>query len=248
MPDDGGRFNHFRLVQLLPNQEDRSIYWRGDTGAHSVIGAIRAMWAHWEWQRGKLGYPISEELQDGNGRKSFFQYGFIRWTPGPTGAVVTTYDHSPETLTDRCSGDVAFPPVFGGPPIGPNTVGLVRGADGYTDWTPIFQVGLDDGGRVRWYCHSTTGNFLDPGTWRLRDPGGVACQFNGSGTIASDKSKNAGSGTSSCSTTVNVVSSDSAGWTAEQSRCNDHTNMFRARLGPDRLLETLCVETVSSGP
>ena len=51
-----------------------------------------------------------------------------------------------------------------------------------------------------------------------------------------------------CSTTVNLNSDDAGRWTAERCRCNDHTNMFRARLGPDRSLETLCVETVSSGP
>ena len=64
--DGRGRFNHFRPVQL-PGKEERSIYWTNDTQAHSVIGAIRDKWAQWEWQQGKLGYPSSEEMQDGNG-------------------------------------------------------------------------------------------------------------------------------------------------------------------------------------
>ncbi len=256
-PDGRGRFNDFRLVQLLPNKEDRSIYWTATTQAHSVIGAIRNKWAQWESQRGKLGYPISEEMADGNGRKSYFEYGFIRWTPpaaaGQDTALVTTYDHSPETMTDRCSAEVAFPPVYGGQPTNIGTLILNRGVDGYSDWTPIFTAGLDDGGQVRWFCHSTTGNFVDPGTWRLRDTG-VACMFGGSpgggggggGGGSSSETSVSLSSSVTCSTTVNFNSDDASGWTAERSRCNDHTNMFRARLGPDRLLEILCVESINS--
>jgi hypothetical protein len=181
-PDGRGRFNNFQQIQL-PSKPETSIYWTPTTQAHSVVGAIRDKWAQWEWQRGKLGYPTSEERQDGDGRKSYFEYGFIRWAPA-TGAVVTTYDHSPETMTDRCSAEVSFPPVYNGQATDADSVVLKRGPDGYSDWTPVFPRGLDNDGRVRWYCHSTTGNFLDPGTWRLRD-NGVACQFNGSGTLAS---------------------------------------------------------------
>ncbi len=253
-PDSRGRFNHFRLAQLLPAKEDRSIYWTPTTQAHSVLGKIRDMWAQWEWQRGKLGYPISEETADGAGRKSYFEYGLIRWTPAG-GAGVTTYDNSPETMTDRCSGDVSFPPAYGGQPTNVGAGVLTRGPDGYSDWTPIFVVGLDDAHHVRWFCHSTSGNFLDPGTWRLRDTG-AACQFGDSGGGGGGGGGGgSGNGTTislsssvSCTTTVNLNSNDAGGWTAEQSRCNDHTNMFRARLGPDRLLQTLCVESLNTGP
>jgi hypothetical protein len=241
-PDGRGRFNHFRLVQLLPTKEDRSIYWTATTQAHSVIGAIRDKWAQWEWQRGKLGYPNSEEMPDGNGRKSYFDYGLIRWTPD-AGAVVTTFDHSPETMTDRCSAEVSFPPAYGGQPTDVGALVLQRGIDGYSDWTPVFAVGLDNGGRVRWFCHSTSGNFVDPGTWRLRATN-VACQFGGSQASGGEASATSLSSSVACSMTVNVYSADASGWTAEQSRCNDHSNMLRARLGPDRLLETLCVESV----
>ena len=168
-PDSRGRFNHFRLVQFLPGKQDRSIYWTPTTQAHSVIRKIRDMWAQWEWQRGKLGYPISEETADGPGRKSYFEYGLIRWTPSG-GAVVTTYDSSPETMTDRCSGDVSFPPAYGGQPTNVGAGVLTRGPDGYSDWTPIFVAGLDDAHHVRWFCHSTSGNFLDPGTCGFATP------------------------------------------------------------------------------
>ncbi|HWO29736.1 MAG TPA: hypothetical protein VNO32_13155 [Candidatus Acidoferrum sp.] len=251
VPEDGrGRFNHFRLVQLLPAIEERSIYWTSSTQAHSVIGAIRKKWGEWEWQRGKLGYPTGEEFQDGDGRKSFFEYGYIRWTNDQAGAQVTTYDNSPESLTDRCSGEVSFPTSYGAQATDLGAVIMKRGTNGYSDWTPIFTVGLDDSSHVRWYCHSTTGNFIDPGTWVLRSTG-AACTFSGNGGIlkpSSDAGGSSGGGGSggggsgvACTTTVNLVSTDSAGWTAEQSRCNGHTNRFRARLGPDRLLESLCV-------
>lgn len=255
VPEDGrGRFNHFRLVQLLPAIEERSIYWTSSTQAHSVIGAIRKKWGDWEWQRGKLGYPTSEESQDGDGRKSFFEYGYIRWTNDQAGAQVTTYDNSPETLTDRCSGEVSFPTSYGAQATDTGAVILKRGNNGYSDWTPIFTVGLNDSGQVRWYCHSTTGNFIDPGTWVLRS-NGAACTFSSNGGSPKTTSSDAGGGSSggsggggsgiACTTTVNLVSIDSAGWTAEQSRCNGHANSFRARLGPDRLLETLCVAGIN---
>jgi uncharacterized protein with LGFP repeats len=38
--------------------------------------------------RGALGYPTSDEIQDGKFRRSNFQHGFIRWSEA-TGAVVT---------------------------------------------------------------------------------------------------------------------------------------------------------------
>jgi hypothetical protein len=241
-----GRFNHFRLVQLRPAIEDRSIYWTSATHAHAVVGAIRKKWAEWEWERGKLGYPTSEEMQAGDLRKSYFQYGYVTWS-NAAGAQVKTYDHSPETMTDRCSGEVSFPPVYGGSPTELGGVVLKRGTNGYSDWTGIFTAGLDGSGHVRWYCHSTAGNFIDPGTWVLRDSG-LGCTFSGNGTTTTGNDPNKAGANVSCTTTVNLQSTDTAGWTAEQSRCNDHTNNFRARLGPNRLLETLCVESISSSP
>jgi hypothetical protein len=37
-------------------------------------------------------------------------------------------------------------------------------------------------------------------------------------------------------------------WFAERSRCNSHTNVIRARLGPDRLLKTECLESYYLDP
>jgi hypothetical protein len=57
------------------------------TGAHEVHGAIRDKWAAMGWERGPLGYPVTDEtgLPDGLGRFNHFQRGSIYWT-AQTGA------------------------------------------------------------------------------------------------------------------------------------------------------------------
>ena len=52
-PDGVGRYNHF---------EAGSIYWSPSTGAHEVHGLIRDLWAGQGWERGPLGYPLTDEL------------------------------------------------------------------------------------------------------------------------------------------------------------------------------------------
>ena len=74
-PDGHGRFNHF---------EGGSIYWTPETGAHEVHGDIRQLWAELGWERGRLGYPTSDERDTPGvpgGRNSEFQGGAIVWTP-----------------------------------------------------------------------------------------------------------------------------------------------------------------------
>jgi uncharacterized protein with LGFP repeats len=70
-PDGVGRYNHF---------QGGSIYWTPKTGAHEVHGYIRDKWASLGWERGKLGYPTSDEFQSGAARRSNFQHGYITWT------------------------------------------------------------------------------------------------------------------------------------------------------------------------
>lgn len=64
-----------------------SIYWTQPTGAHEVHGDIRGKWSSLGWERGFLGYPVSDETgtPDGIGRYNHFQGGSIYWTPS-TGA------------------------------------------------------------------------------------------------------------------------------------------------------------------
>lgn len=83
-PDGVGRFNHFRAVHL-PGRPEASIYWTPQTGAVAIYGAIREKWAAEGWERGRVGYPIGDEVADGPFRRSTFERGFIRWssTGGP---------------------------------------------------------------------------------------------------------------------------------------------------------------------
>ncbi len=71
-PDGAGFYQHFQRG---------SIYWHPQTGAHEVHGQIRDYWEGQGWERGPLGYPVSDEATtaDGEGRYSLFQGGQIRW-------------------------------------------------------------------------------------------------------------------------------------------------------------------------
>ncbi len=84
-PDGTGYFRHF---------QNGSIYYHPATGAHEVHGAIRAKWASLGWERGFLGYPITDETQGrdpaGKGRFNHFQGGSIYWYPGSPGFASTT--------------------------------------------------------------------------------------------------------------------------------------------------------------
>ena len=148
--------------------------------------------------------------------------------------------HANEVMTDRCSAEVAFVPRYDDKPTAEGTIILKRGADGSTPWTSVFKRGLDGDGRVRWWCHSTTGDWLDPGTWRVHaDAGGiVACLTAAGSTIATEGA--AAASLAGCVKVVKISSSAFDGWTAERSRCSNHSDKFRARLGPDRLLQTEC--------
>lgn len=78
-PDGRGRFNHFRALQLQGRPE-ASIYWTPQTGAHAIYGAIRDAWLRQGAERGPLGYPTSDEFQDGRFRRVNFERGAIRWS------------------------------------------------------------------------------------------------------------------------------------------------------------------------
>jgi len=146
-----------------------------------------------------------------------------------------------EIMIDRCSAEVAFVPNFDAKPNTHGTHILKRDAQGNTAWTAPFTVQTDSDGFIRWWCHSTTGNFLDPGTWEVKVDAGavIACLAAAVGTAATD---GAGAGaTASCVKVVSLGSSAFEGWTPERSRCSDHSSRIRVRLGPDRLLQTECL-------
>ena len=70
-PDGIGRYSVF---------ETGSIYWTPALGAHEVHGRIRDAWAASGWEAGPLGYPVSDEYADGDGRRSDFEHGSIHWS------------------------------------------------------------------------------------------------------------------------------------------------------------------------
>lgn len=149
-------------------------------------------------------------------------------------------------MTDRCSAAVAFPLQYDGHPDAAGTMILKRDASGNTPWSPPFKVETDSDGHIRWWCHSTTGNWADAGTWRISfNAGGIAaCLVAIGSTVASDGG--ASGSLAACLKVINVGSSAFKDWTPERSRCNSHSNFIRARLGPDRLLQTECLQDKKS--
>jgi hypothetical protein len=153
---------------------------------------------------------------------------------GSIGAPATTA-LSNETMTDRCSAEVAFVPTYDAHPNAHGTIILKRDKDGNTPWSRPFTVKTGDDGHIRWWCHSTIGNALDPGTWRIKvsEKEITACLEE----VFSDKPPQ---GNPDCKKAIKLGSSAFEGWTPERSRCGDHSTRIRARLGPDRLLQTEC--------
>ena len=155
--------------------------------------------------------------------------------PNPAPRYIT------ETLVDRCSADVAISRVYD-EAFGPYLHGLYlsRDATGYTPWSALMPV--SGSSYIRWWCNSTSGNWLDPGTWRISlGLGGIFCAATGDDGEGWDDWNVEGA----CVPLVEIHtgSSDVDGWTPERSRCSSPTTRaIQARLGPDRLLEMRCLE------
>jgi hypothetical protein len=155
-----------------------------------------------------------------------------------------------EVMKDRCSSEVAIVPSYSAQPMTPGTVLLTRDSGGQTPWSKPFRVqlgggGLTGGGYIRWWCHSTTGNIFDPGTWRpefdLAKLG--ICVVDGVGMVFSENDSKKGSDiVKNCVGAVKKIGSSAKnGWTPERSRCDNRSTLIRARLGPSRLLEIECL-------
>ena len=134
---------------------------------------------------------------------------------------------SNEVMIDRCSAAVAIVPSYDAKPDAPGTIVLVRDANGQCDWTPPFSVQLGPDGHIRWWCNSTKGNWLDPGTWRIESIQ-VGIKQDSNGDIQPHVK-------------IGLTDSSWSGWTPERSRCKNRCGRIRARLGPDRLLEIECL-------
>jgi hypothetical protein len=135
-----------------------------------------------------------------------------------------------EVMTDRCSHEVSI--VDWGNAPGSNDAVLLKRHNGKTPWTPPFTVKLGDDGHIRWWCHSTTGNAFDPGTWRIKDVyAGYGCKL-----YADNSTEDCGPNAS-----FGIGSSEWKGWTAERSRCGNRSNRIRARLDGNRKLLIQCL-------
>jgi hypothetical protein len=163
-------------------------------------------------------------------------------------AIAPSRSHAnPEVMTDRCSGEVAFTTTFDGKPTDKGTIILKR-KDGASPLTTI-NVQPSGGGHIRWWCHSTIGNVFDPGTWRIQVDGSAltACLISvgevvaADGASADDAGASTGDAGAKCLKSVKLSSSAFQGWTPERSRCNNHSGHLKARLGPHRLLQTVCL-------
>lgn len=79
-PDGRGRFNHFTGSR---GSTGASVYWTPQTGARTVLGAIRDAWAFLGWEAGPLGYPVTGETATPDGRAVYnhFEHGSIYSAP-----------------------------------------------------------------------------------------------------------------------------------------------------------------------
>ena len=88
-----------------------SIYWSAATGAHMAVGGISAMWASFNWERGFLGFPTTDEsctLVNG-GCVQKFQGGRIYWAPstGPNAVAGGIGAHWDQLGAER--GPLGYP-------------------------------------------------------------------------------------------------------------------------------------------
>ncbi len=97
-PDGLGFFRHF--------WDNASIYWSPNTGAQAVYGAIREKWALLGWERGFLGYPVTDQRAGVNpqtdGAAQPFQGGWIfTFTPNfvLTGAALSVAQNTLAAVT-----------------------------------------------------------------------------------------------------------------------------------------------------
>ena len=131
VPDGVGRFSQFQRGM---------IYWTPSTGAHEIHGAILDKWAALGFERGFLGYPVTDETDLGvhNGRFSNFQNGQIAWSPA-SGAAVSAARKVPKT-----SGGLK--PLGGLNPDGSPSVRRVVVASGHMDITDDETFGSNEHG------------------------------------------------------------------------------------------------------
>lgn len=85
-PDGYGRFNFF---------EGGAIYYHPHLGTFAVPKMIAEVWKKQGWEKGKLGYPTSDEIIKNNNSVQYFEFGAVISTKA--GAYQTIYNSSRNT-------------------------------------------------------------------------------------------------------------------------------------------------------
>lgn len=99
--DGRGRILQFR---------DATILWSPETGAHEVHGGIRAKYASMGWERGALGYPVTDETSGANGGKfNHFEKGSIYWNPSGGAFAVLGEINQEYTRLGRDRSSLLYP-------------------------------------------------------------------------------------------------------------------------------------------
>lgn len=99
-PDGVGRYNKFA---------GGMIYWSPTTGAHEVQSLTLSLWATEGYEKGKYGYPVSQEYLNGNGEiVQHFQKGTLNLTRALRSAKSSIYRGKSinSILAASLSGDV----------------------------------------------------------------------------------------------------------------------------------------------
>jgi len=93
------------------NFQRGSIYWTSGTGAHVMSGGIQSAWNATGWERGPLGYPLTDPacgLRDGGCWQSF-QGGPSYWSPATGAHVISGAVGAMWSQTGYERGPLGFP-------------------------------------------------------------------------------------------------------------------------------------------
>ncbi len=117
-PVKAGAYSHFA---------GGSVYWSPSTGAHPVVGDIRARWAALGWENSALGFPASAEYPVAGGARSDFTGGSISWEARTRQTTVTTGPRPSFTFSVQSVTAADLPNSYrAGCPVPPQDLRLLR--------------------------------------------------------------------------------------------------------------------------
>ncbi|WP_432540678.1 hypothetical protein [Kineococcus sp. SYSU DK002] len=116
------------------NYEHGVAYWTAATGAHSVTGAFLGLYRAAGWERGRLGYPSTQEvaIRDG-GVYQNYQGGVMYWTAATGAHVLTGPVLQAYASVQYENGPLGYPTSQEYPVAGGTRTDFQHG---YVSWTP----------------------------------------------------------------------------------------------------------------